>query len=301
LTHQQKRQDKVIISIFSYLKVALISLAAVFLLGCETTSGFYQRQQTTYSIGSTDVFVTIPQEEIVLEQSARGGYIPIPPIPLFLPLVAVAVIVKAFSENKVDIPEDKIQPIQDSLVEVDVNQLIMESLQVKLTEIIWLNVKSVTHNSGADEKLRQDSFANSTAEAVLFVDVRYSLKSDYAALNAYADISLIPKTDTLQGYSVNPDAKKTKQYGRYKKYTAHKDNSIFRDQVFIREILPGTRRKNSKINAMYLKNNAEIVRERLIILAESLAGEILSSIQENGITSLDKAGGNMSNSRRRQW
>ena len=84
------------------------------------------------------------------------------------------------------------------------------------------------------------------AEAVLFVDVKYSLKSDYSVLKAYADISLIPKTDSLQGYSVEPHSKQTKQYGRYKKLIQYNDNNIFRDQVSRRENLPGTRRKKSK-------------------------------------------------------
>ena len=268
-------------NIFSYLKIALTSLALILLQGCETISDYSPRQKTTYSIGSTDVFVTLPQEKIVLEHSTDEGKnfpLPNPPLELFLPIVAIALFINALSENKV---LNETLPLRDSLIEFDVTPLFLESLKMKLSAIKWLNVKNFTHNLDTEKKSIENIYKNSMAETVLLIEIKYAIKKDFSILKAYADISLFPKSELLKKYSEKAYSRKVGPYARFKR------NNIFRDTLVKKETLAGTMRRKRKLNQAHLKNNGEIVKESLITLAESMTDEIVSSIQKNGKTLLD--------------
>lgn len=266
-----------ITSSFSNLKFALISLTIIFLLGCESTASFLKRPKSTHSIGSTDVFVTIPQEEIVLEEF-RKLPIPNPPIELLLPIVVVALVIHALSGNEV---EDEIQGLRDSLVEFEVNPLFLESLNGKLSAIKWLNVKNFTHNLDTEKKLRENSYANAVADTVLFINIRYAINKDFSAVIAYADISLFPKSEVLKQYA------KDIYPWQIRSNTKFIRKSLFRDNVVRKEILSGTIRGKRKLNETHLSNNGEIAKQSLIALAKLMTDDIVSSIQKNGITFSD--------------
>jgi hypothetical protein len=271
----------VITSVFSYLKVTVISLAIISLLGCKAISGYYPRQESTHSISSTDVFVTIPQDKVVLGQPTGVGrpfLFRRPSLALQWPIVAVILIANVLSGSKAG---GKTQRLRDSLVEFDINSVFLESLNVELSAIKWLNVKNFTHNLDTEKKLRENSYANTRADKVLFINVRYSMEKDFSTLNAYAEILLFTKKEVLKQYSENRYSSKTRPYNKFKR------KSIFRDEVSRQETLPGTIIGKRQLNETHLNNNGEIEKESLITLAELLKDEIISSIQKSGITLLD--------------
>lgn len=255
------------VKIQSNLKFVLFSLIALSLFGCGATPNYYLTPQTSNNIGSTDVFVTMPQKEIAAEidqssvaASGGGG--------LLFALIDVAV-----ENSRANTAEELIQPIKDSLVELDFNELFLTSLKTKLSTITWLNVQSVTNNLDLEEKLREKSFTDATAKTVLYIDTKYALNPNFSAFKAYANLSLIPKSAELKQYSEKPDSKGAK------KYAWHVDNSLYRDNVVISEIISGTT-SDKELNATHLKNNSELVKSRFVALAEALADEIVSSIQK---------------------
>ena len=152
---------------------------------------------------------------------------------------------------------------------------------MKLSAVKWLNVKNFTHNLDTEKKLRENGYANTVADTVLFIDMRYTINEGFSTLNAYADISLFPKSEVLKQYSEDPYSWKIRSHARFKR------KRIFRDKVFRKQILPGTIIDKRKLNETHLNNNGEIAKESLITLAALLTDEIHSSIQQNGITAVE--------------
>ena len=251
----------------SQLCAKLLSLCTVALIltGCGSTPNHFIDAAATNQITSTQAFVTVPQKEITAEveasqvAAAGGGG-------LLLALIDVAV-----ESNRAKTAEELVQPIKDSLVDIDFNELFVAELNKNLKSVDWLNVENVQLNADLTQNLREENFAMADSDAVLFVNAGYSLSSNFSSLKGYASVSLLPKTEELKLFSEKPSTKNAK------KSEWHIDNNLYRDRVMTSVNLLTTTDKEN--NAAQLKDEPEKIRSEIKKLAAELAIQIASSIR----------------------
>lgn len=240
-------------------------ITSFLVLGCGSTPNFYISSDATNHTGLTDVYISVPQKEITAEiersqvAAAGGGG-------LLLALIDVAV-----ENSRASDAEALIQPIKDSLVEIDFVQLFYEHLREELAVVTWLNIQNLKINLDVEEEQKRKNFVEAQADSVLFIDASYSLSSNFSSLKANAFVSLLPKATTLRKFSEKPGSKNAQSLPH------HLDNNIHRDSVSS-EIILSSADKDKEENAAYLQSNQEKTQNEFKALAKKLARQIANSL-----------------------
>jgi hypothetical protein len=251
-------------------KVTILFVIAASIVGCGSTPNHYLPVAATNEIKTTDVYVVVPQKEIVAEveasnvAAAGGGG-------LLFALIDVAV-----ENSRASTAEELIQPIKDSLIETNFNRLFLNALQSELNSMDWIKVDNVKLITDVSKTTRQDNFASANAETVTFINAGYSLSPDFSHLKANANISMLPKTDALKKYSEKATSKKAKQYAW------HNDNNIYRDYVSVLNQL-GNSSSDKEENAKNITKNSDDLKYKMVSIAESLAKRVVSSMNTTAI------------------
>ncbi|WP_286266625.1 hypothetical protein [Thalassotalea atypica] len=246
-------------------KFAVVALLAGSVIGCGTTPNNYLPVAATNEIKTTDVYVVVPQKEIVAEveasgvAAAGGGG-------LLLALIDVAV-----ENSRASSAEELIQPIKDSLIETDFNSLFINALKKEFDAVNWMKVDDVQLITDVTETTRQDNYDKADAETVTFINAGYSLSPDFSMLKANANISMLPKADALKKYSEKATSKKAKQYAW------HNDNNIYRDNISILNNLVATATDKEE-NAKKISENSDNLKTQMVTIASELAKQVVFSM-----------------------
>lgn len=249
----------------SFSKLAVLITLIVSIVGCGSTPNKYLPIAATNEIKSTDVYIVVPQKEIVAEidrsgvAAAGGGG-------LLLALIDVAV-----ENSRATDAEELIQPVKDSLIETNFNSIFLKALQKELDVVDWMNVDNIQLITDVSETTRQDHYKNADAQTVTFINARYSLSPDFSSLKANANISMLPKDELLKKYSEKSTSKKAK------KYAWHVDNNIYRDNVLVVNRLSMTSTDKEENAKKIVENSGELV-ESFEGIAVELAKKVVSSI-----------------------
>ncbi|NMP32731.1 hypothetical protein HII17_14305 [Thalassotalea sp. M1531] len=235
------------------------------LAACGSTPNNYLPQAATNEINSTDIYVVLPQKEIVAEidrssvAAAGGGG-------LLLALIDVAV-----ENSRASTAEELIQPIKDSLIETSFNKLFLDALNEEFDAVNWMKIRDVKLISDITETTVEDHYKGTDAQTVTFINTNYSLSPDFSSLKAYANLSMLPKSEELKKYSEKATSKKAKQYAW------HNDNNIYRDSVIVSSKLNSTTTDKEE-NAKVLANNADELKAEFSNVARKLAKQVVSSM-----------------------
>jgi len=246
-------------------KFALIMTLAGTLIGCGSTPNKYLPVAATNEIKTTDVYVVVPQKEIVAEidrssvAAAGGGG-------LLLALIDVAV-----ENSRANTAEELIQPIKDTLIETNFNSLFLSALQKEFAQLDWMKIDNVQLITDISKTTRQDNYTSADAQTVTFINARYSLSPDFSSVKGNANIAMLPKTEVLKKYSEKATSKKAK------KYAWHDDNNIYRDNVAVQNKLLSTSTDKEE-NAKVIVQNSDNLKENVVKIATQLAKRVVSSM-----------------------
>ncbi len=242
-------------------------LSLIILSGCGSTPNNYLSKQITNKIGKTDVYITIPQKEITAEiersqvAAATGGG-------LLFALVDVAI-----ESSRANKAEELLQPIKNSLIDINFNQMFVEKLKTELANLEWLNVNKIVLINDLVPNQMQLNFEESDADAIMLINARYALSSNFSQLTANANASILPKNESLRQYSEKPTSKKAR------KSKLHIDNNIYRDSFVVSKTFAGALTDNEE-NAKILTAQSQLLKELFPKVADELAKNIVFSLQK---------------------
>lgn len=240
---------------------------ALILTGCGTTPNYFMPAQATKNINSTDVIVSIPQKELYAQvnspntvAAAGGG--------LLFALIDAAVV-----NARANTAESAISPIKDALIEEDFNQLFASYLNEELANIGWLNLNKVKLSVLEGDAGRERAIKSAQSDAVMLIDVDYSLGANFNDFEAKAQAVLLPKNSQLKQFSEKPN-------GKYSAALWHPDNALYRDTFLVRKNVSSLGDVEDNASSM-VEDKPKLV-ERFRQLAQKLAKSIAFSIKRNG-------------------
>jgi len=169
-----------------------LALLAAVLSGCATPRVVPMHGDATSRIKSTELVVVLSQQEIVAEitasnvAAAGGGG-------LLLALVDVAV-----NKSRADDAEQAIGGVRNALLDYDFPKQVRASLERELGQLGWVNLQSPTRTEMSPSATKiNEAVARSAANAVLIVNVKYTLSPDFSLMKVNAEVTGHPRTDEL--------------------------------------------------------------------------------------------------------
>ena len=166
--------------------VAILALIVV-LNGCART---YMALKPTEAkqITSVDIYIGLAQQEIYAEivksnvsTYTGGGLIP-------------ALIDVAVDQRRAKKAEELIQPIRTALMDLDFGKCLTEKAESELKPWNGMKLRKVRVSGDISKAGFQKAFADSEANAVLFVTTKYFLSPDFARLTMSSEAKLFPKS-----------------------------------------------------------------------------------------------------------
>ncbi|MDH5445699.1 MAG: hypothetical protein OEY52_09095 [Gammaproteobacteria bacterium] len=178
---------------------AILLVTALLFGGCALTQVVVPvKKETMDTVKSSEVKIVVEQQEIYAHVNrsnitgAMGGGI------------LWALIDSAIDSSRSEDADKELQPIKNMLLEINTQEILKNNYSKKLKNVAWLNAKSFSiETKDLQLEERKKVTVNSVNNAVLFVNIKYFLTSDYKTLKVMVSAEMYPNTKELQKLGVN--------------------------------------------------------------------------------------------------
>ena len=196
---------------------------SVLITACATPRTFnHIDADARSSLKSAETVLVVTQSEIGSDinvsnvQAATGGGL------------LGAVIDASVNSKRTKVAEETVGPIRDKLIDYDFATVFESSLKSELSSTPIEGLGNVELRRATDKDMAEGVMAETSSDAVLFVDTTYNFSPDFSRIIARASVAMYPKSAALFAYR-----EKNKDDGDY---TDLKDN-IYRNSVVHEENL----------------------------------------------------------------
>jgi len=226
----------------------------------------YFSDEALNKIDTIDLYITIPQKELQADitssntTAAAGGG-------LLFALVDLAV-----ENSRASTAEELIEPIRNSLLDLNFNEMFKQKLEEGLKDESWTKISKTILNNEVSVNQTSNDFKSSSADAIFYINAAYSLSADFSNITAKAELFVVPRNKSLRIFSEKPDSTGAR------KSPWNKNNNIFRDNLVVVETFSGSVQK-IETNAELLAKNPEMVKSLYPKLIDKLVKDILWSLR----------------------
>jgi len=189
----------------------------VFFCSCSSKKSYVMNASALKEVKTVDLCIVLAQQEIFAEikqsnitQYTLGGAIP-------------AIIDASIDHHRAKDSENSIQPIRNALVDYDFGKHLAGKIQAELNLVNTIKSDKVTFTNNIKKEGYKKEFAESCAQAVLFVSPNYYLSPDFKILKITGGIKLFP---TSMGSAFDPTDDNQCVYKDSFSYQESAENSV---------------------------------------------------------------------------
>lgn len=251
------------------MKKLVLTVAAISLAGCATPRGYNLIDaEARPELNSMESVLLVKQSELgsAIETSnisaaTGGGLIP-------------ALIDAGVNANRTKTAEEMISPIRDKMIDFDFPAQLESDIEAALADIGIEGITEVELVRAEDRTYRQDTVAETSADAVMFIDSTYQLSPNFDMVVVTANVTVYPKSPALNAFK--------ERFDEDEKYVEFTDN-IFKFTFMQTASLGGSPTKE------YREGNAQRIIEMpveeltavFVEASEKIAKDIATELQRD--------------------
>jgi hypothetical protein len=185
-------------------RAALAALVSFALVGC---AGLPATQPLSRDVAAVlqpvDVKIGISQPELYAEfERATGGAAAaaacgaVPGLGILLAAAcggAMGAVDATVNASRAKAADETVRPLKDEIVDLNFDQLMTDSMTKRLQSVPGMQLSALAVTRTVTPKANEESFRASTSSAVMFVNVNYSISTDFSTFNVSAQSTVYPR------------------------------------------------------------------------------------------------------------
>lgn len=222
------------------------------------------------NLQSADVVLGISQKEIRgqihesnLTAAAGGGLL-------------FALIDAGVNQSRANSAERDISPVKDALLDFDFNKEMTAALAAEFEEVEWVNNERISVITEMTDANYDDHFRKSPSDAVMFVNLDYSLTPDFTKLMVNAQSMMFPKSAKLRALQQEIYSDTTELNNPNKANRTLLANSLYRNTFSYVAVLSNPPNDKGEAAAVWAADNGALIKQRMSDGVVAIAKLIMS-------------------------